>query len=214
MLRSRHLSVACSHHSMPCRWGSAVLGGDALRPAKSPSGDSQTQRRAMELYHPAGAPCHADAHAWHPPLRDCHADEPPPGPGFRRCIRVMLSTPHTYTLAFSVHHCRPEGVPLCPPGLYEQAQRDLQMSQLLCRESPELGGQHGRHTHQSTEPNQTGGTELSTGESAATGGTEECRGQKGLPLATEELRYMCGWYSIVAPVVGLPLPLGMCGGRA
>lgn len=22
---------------------------------------------------------------------------------------------------------------------------------------------------------------------------------------------MCGWYSIVAPMVGLPLPLGLCG---
>ena len=45
---------------------------------------------------------------------------------------------------------------------------------------------------------------------------EQCgqllQGQERLPHKAEELRYICGWYSIVAPVVGLPLPLGCLAG--
>ncbi len=35
--------------------------------------------------------------------------------------------------------------------------------------------------------------------------------QSLMAAETDELRYMCGWYSIVAPVVGLPVPLGLYG---
>ncbi len=59
--------------------------------------------------------------------------------------------------------------------------------------------------------------ELAEAAHATREGAKECKpgiGElKRVAPNPEELRYMRGWYSIVAPVVGLPQPLGLYGKR-
>ena len=84
---------------------------------------------------------------------------------------------------------------------------------MWCRESREAGRLHTEHQHHSSKSQQIGSAEPSIlptpYRQGAEQGEQDVERQEWLPPKAQELRYICGWYSIVAPVVGLPLPLGL-----